>query len=133
MLLKLIDLIDGNLERLNLTIQETTGGRFAIVLTGIGSDNGIKNTKLVDALRNNLYIEGTKTELLDGLSQHIGQYSEALGKALISNTATSINNLEPSEPTNIENSAEVESIAEAGGQEETLQAESLGSLAEDWD
>lgn len=36
---QLINLVDDELDRLNISIQKTSGGRFAIILTGTATEN----------------------------------------------------------------------------------------------
>ncbi|MEI8651095.1 hypothetical protein P4S73_29520 [Paraglaciecola sp. Hal342] len=52
---QLINLVDDELDRLNISIQKTSGGRFAIILTGTATENS--TTELGNLLRNNLYVE----------------------------------------------------------------------------
>lgn len=88
MLAQLIDIVDKEFTRLNLTIQKVQGGRFAVVLQG--TPNDAANSQLATTLQNNLCVEGTKLDLELDLPKHLEQYSEALSLALMSNAATSI-------------------------------------------
>jgi hypothetical protein len=90
MLLNLLKVMGEGVERLNISIQKTSGGRYSIVLTGMANSN---DSQLNSLLQNNLYLEGTITELEDDLTNHLTQYNKALSNALISNAASSINKL----------------------------------------
>ena len=131
---QLINLVDDELDRLNISIQKTSGGRFAIILTGTATENS--TTELGDLLRNNLYVEGTKSELSQHLVQHIAQYSEVLSKAFQFNTAQSISAIETASTSSKEESSvtETENSEEATVTDDLAPVEtSMPSLTDKWE
>lgn len=131
---QLINLVDDELDRLNISIQKTSGGRFAIILTGTATENS--TTELGNLLRNNLYVEGTKSELEEHLVQHIAQYSEVLSKAFQFNTAQSISAIETASASSKEESSvtETEKSEEASTTDDLAPVEtSMPSLTDKWE
>ena len=114
---QLINLVDDELDRLNISIQKTSGGRFAIILTGTATEN-------------------STTELGEHLVQHIAQYSEVLSKAFQFNTAQSISAIETASASSEEESSvtETEKSEEATTTDDLAPVEaSMPSLTDKWE
>jgi hypothetical protein len=134
MLSQLIDIVDKEFTRLNLTIQKVQGGRFAVILQG--TPNDMANSELATTLQNNLCVEGTKLDLELDLPKHLQQYSDALSLALTSNAAPSIAALTTNVEEDKSTDAPTDTINQADAsvdESASTETKDINDLAGEWE
>jgi hypothetical protein len=94
MLKEIFDLVESDLKSISLAISRTNGGQIAVLVTGKADEGSC--TELTEALKNNLYLEGPRAELEEGIGPYLQKYNETISSVIHSNINQSVSAMIPS-------------------------------------